>query len=73
MLTRSKAGIYKPKSFMLTIDDVNLKLFEPTTFKQAVRHDHWQKAMTYEFSALQKNHTWVLVPPPPNHKIIGCK
>ena len=52
MLTRSKEGIYKPKGFMSTIDDVNLKLFEPTTFKQVVRHEHWQHAMIDEFSAL---------------------
>ena len=29
--------------------------------------------MDAEFLALQKNHTWVLVPPSPTHKIIGCK
>ena len=73
MVIRAKAGIHKPKMFVTAIDDDNLKLFEPTTFKQAVQHDHWQQAMTTEFLALRRNNTQVLVAPPSNHKIIGYK
>ena len=29
--------------------------------------------MDAEFHALQANHTWVIVLPPPNHKVIGSK
>lgn len=29
--------------------------------------------MTNEFNALLKNNTWVLVPPPPNQHVVGCK
>ena len=40
---------------------------------QVVQHLHWKQAMDAEFLALQKNQTWLLVPPSPTHKIIGCK
>lgn len=33
----------------------------------------WYNAMQLELQALHKNHTWHLVPPPTNAKIIGCK
>lgn len=33
----------------------NLDLFEPTSFKQAIKHAHWQKAMAIEYEALLKN------------------
>ena len=54
MLTWSKAGIHKPRVLTATLlDDADIKLFEPTTFKQVVKHDHWQQAMATDFSAFQ--------------------
>ncbi|PKU64958.1 Retrovirus-related Pol polyprotein from transposon TNT 1-94 [Dendrobium catenatum] len=46
---------------------------EPTTYNQASKHLHWQQAMTNEYQALIKQHTWSLVPAPPNKQVIGCK
>lgn len=34
----------------------------PKSPKQALLNSDWKKAMTAEFSALQKNNTWVLNP-----------
>lgn len=49
---------------------------EPKTFKQAMEspnHKKWMAAMMDEYQSLAKNCTWVLVQPPPNKNIIGCK
>lgn len=40
---------------------------------RALQDPKWLAAMTDEFSALQKNSTWTLVPLPPNRAAIGCK
>ena len=38
MVTRSKAGIYKPKTLVAALDvPADLALFEPTSFHQAVK------------------------------------
>jgi histone deacetylase 1/2 len=36
---------------------------EPRDYKEALRTPHWREAMEVEFSALQANGTWNLVPP----------
>ncbi|KAL4347795.1 hypothetical protein GQ457_17G000690 [Hibiscus cannabinus] len=48
-------------------------LKEPKNYKQAVMHDCWQTAMKEEIEALERNHTWDLVPLPPGKQTIGCK
>ncbi|WJZ95511.1 hypothetical protein VitviT2T_014278 [Vitis vinifera] len=78
MIPRAKNNICKPITKMnlhtqLTKGDDH----EPTTLTQALK-DHkwlpeWQQAMHLEFEALMSNKTWVLVPPPPNQNIIGCR
>ncbi|TQE05315.1 hypothetical protein C1H46_009090 [Malus baccata] len=62
MVTRSKVGVRKPNpkyAFVTTISD---DLVEPTCFSQAHKHTEWRKAMADEFTALQHNGTWTLVP-----------
>lgn len=74
MLTRSKAGIYKPKLLLAEFDESpEFSLFEPTTYAQVARRAYWRQAMDTEFSALHRNNTWILVPPLPDRKIVGRK
>lgn len=46
---------------------------DPTCFKEAVKHTHWQAAMNEELSALEENDTWDIVPLPSDKIAIGCK
>ncbi|KAJ1700890.1 hypothetical protein LUZ63_000669 [Rhynchospora breviuscula] len=46
---------------------------DPTTFNQAHKIPHWQEAMNKEVQALIHNQTWVLVPPPVDQHVVGCK
>ena len=49
---------------------------EPATYKQATMSPqaaYWKAAMEKEYDSLMENHTWTLVPPPPNRHIIQCK
>ncbi|MCI13308.1 retrovirus-related pol polyprotein from transposon TNT 1-94, partial [Trifolium medium] len=68
MQTRAKSGIVLPK--------INPKLLlthtEPRTVKQALQDPKWLSAMTDEFEALKRNHTWTLVPLPQHRSAIGC-
>ncbi|KAM2735330.1 hypothetical protein PS2_023163 [Malus domestica] len=73
MVTRSKAGIFKPKVLAATKHPLDSSSFIPTTYLQASKHDHWTKAMSAEFQALQTTGTWTLVPPSPHQNIVGCK
>lgn len=70
MVTRAKTGTFKPKLFSVA---TTTALIEPATYKQAMHSPEWQKAMTAEFEALQKNNTWILVPPLDRYTVIGCK
>ncbi|KAG8499958.1 hypothetical protein CXB51_006541 [Gossypium anomalum] len=68
MVTRSKAGIFKPKVLHVEADD-----FEPRTVEDALAHPEWKLAVQAEFDALSANSTWTLVPLPPGRKVNGCK
>ncbi|KAK5817376.1 hypothetical protein PVK06_022300 [Gossypium arboreum] len=68
MVTRSKAGIFKPRTFCA--DKVEV---EPCTVEEALRHPDWQLAIQAEFDALLANSTWELCPLPSGRKAIGCK
>ena len=72
MLTRSKAGINKlnPK-YSLTITTTIKK--EPKSVIFALKDPGWCQAMQEELDALSRNKTWILVPPPVNQNILGCK
>ena len=46
---------------------------EPSSVKAVLAYPKWQQAMQEEFDALQKNKTWVLIPPETAGKILGNK
>lgn len=61
--------------YALTVAD-ELQESEPSNYKEAMsstRNKEWLEAMTEELRSLEKNRTWILVDPPKNQKIIGCK
>uniref|UniRef100_A0A2N9GA49 Apple domain-containing protein n=1 Tax=Fagus sylvatica TaxID=28930 RepID=A0A2N9GA49_FAGSY len=71
MLTRSKLGIFKPKTCYKA--QLDYTLIEPPSFKLAQPISQWCQAMQDEYDALIRQGTWSLVPPPQHHNIIGCK
>lgn len=68
MITRAKAVIFKPKTYITVTQNL-----EPTNFKTALQDSKWYLAMKEEFEALQKNSTWTLVPPHAAAKIVENK
>lgn len=75
MLTRGKRGICKPKCFLsiMTSTASDLALVEPHTIKIALQVPEWKQAMQEEYDALIKQHTWSLVPLPPDKNLLSCK
>ena len=80
MITRAKAGIFKtrhPAHLGLVgssgLLSALLASTEPKGFKSAAKNPAWLAAMDEEVQALQKNHTWILVPRPTNTNIVGSK
>jgi hypothetical protein len=71
MHTRSKNGIFKPKSFHTTTIDYSQT--EPPTHQIASKYPHWCTAMDDEYTALQRQNTWSLVPHPLGKNLVGCK
>uniref|UniRef100_A0A2N9FVX2 Integrase catalytic domain-containing protein n=1 Tax=Fagus sylvatica TaxID=28930 RepID=A0A2N9FVX2_FAGSY len=71
MQTRSKHGIFKPKPCYTA--HLDYAFTEPPNFKIASQLSQWCQAMKDEYDALIKQATWSLVPPPPNHNVVGCK
>ncbi|KAH9695297.1 hypothetical protein KPL71_022712 [Citrus sinensis] len=68
MVTRSKAGVFKPKTYLAAVQEL-----EPHSVKAFLADPKWRKAMQDEYEALQKNKTWVLVPKESIWKIVGNK
>ncbi|RVX04761.1 Retrovirus-related Pol polyprotein from transposon RE1 [Vitis vinifera] len=80
MITRRKAGIFKPRLYHAMHISSSSQLFqallalkEPRGFKSATKHPEWLSAMDDEIHALKKNDTWVLVPRPQHHNVVGCR
>lgn len=46
---------------------------EPYNYEDAMHYPQWQQAIASEFSALEANNTWELVPLPPGKKAISSK
>ena len=62
--------------FAAIIEGDNYNTAPILTFKQALKskeNENWVAAIKSEFSALQKNHTWTLVPWPCHSNVINCK
>ena len=68
MVTRSKAGIFKPKTYLAVTQNL-----EPQYVKAALTDTKWREAMQEEFDALQNNKTWTLVPREQAGKIVENK
>ncbi|CAL2271428.1 unnamed protein product [Prunus armeniaca] len=74
MQTCSKSGITKPRHpFPFTLFASSLTPSIPTTYKQATKDPHWLQAMHDELTALQRTHTWTLVPPHSAQNLVGSK
>ncbi|KAH9682999.1 retrovirus-related pol polyprotein from transposon RE1 [Citrus sinensis] len=68
MITRAKAGIFKPKAFLTSHNSL-----EPNTPSEALSDPNWKAAMQTEYDALIKNNTWSLIPICSDFKVVGCK
>ncbi|KAG6736096.1 hypothetical protein POTOM_061203 [Populus tomentosa] len=80
MITRAKAGVFKPKhlSYVTTLMPSSLvhaliTTQEPHSFSYASKHPDWVIAMNEELDALSSNDTWDLVPCPLHTNIVGSK
>jgi len=73
--TRLQRGIVKPKVYTDgTVRYANVcTSTEPNTVREALNSVEWKQAMQDEYDALQRNGTWVLVPPSPGRNLIDSK
>lgn len=46
---------------------------EPTHHNDALKHEHWKKAMEEELKSIKENDTWEMVTPPTGVRAIGLK
>ena len=67
MITRSKAGTFKPKILFSTVHQ------EPSSVSLALANPLWKQAMADEFQALLRNQTWSLVPLSSAQHVVQCK
>jgi hypothetical protein len=56
------------KAFSLSLSS----LVVPKSYRKALSHPSWRKAMEEEMHALELNHTWDLIPKPVGTSIVGC-
>ncbi|KAG8477612.1 hypothetical protein CXB51_030157 [Gossypium anomalum] len=71
MVTRSKAGIFKPKAFLTKAP--SLSSDTPANIHEAMQSPDWAVAVNSELQALLKNNTWTLSTLPANRRVVGCK
>ena len=63
----------KTKQLLTTSPHALISSLEPSTVHEALLDSRWVSTMKEEFSALQRNHTWELVPFSKDMNLIGCK
>ena len=68
MTTRTKIGIFKPKTYLTTVQQL-----EPFGVKAVLNDPKWFLAIQEEHTALMTNQTWQLVPSHEASKMIGSK
>lgn len=80
MITRAKAGIFKPRHQLDLTHTHHISLHralfastDPPTFQSTAKQENWVRAMNVEFDALVKNNTWTLVPRPSDANVLGSK
>lgn len=66
-------GMSKPKAPYVGSITVTSSATEPQSVTEAPSIPHWKQAMRHEFNALQRNHTWELVPYHSDLSIVDCK
>ena len=71
MVTRSKSGIFKPKTAFLTTS--SSPPHEPYSISEALADPKWLQDMKLEYQAPMDNKTWTLVQPSFPVKVIGSK
>jgi histone deacetylase 1/2 len=73
MVTRSRAGIFKPNPrYAMAATATPAISLVPKSVREALKDPNWRRAMEDEFQALQANQTWRLVDPPAGtHTITG--
>ncbi|KAG8479747.1 hypothetical protein CXB51_029269 [Gossypium anomalum] len=69
MVTRSKAGIFKPKVYLSTVPCSDI----PVDIHVAMAHKCWADDVNTELQALERNNTWTLCSLPSHRRTIGCK
>ena len=70
MVTRSKAGIFKPKLYQISTQPQTTL---PSNASEALKEPSWKKVMKDEYNALIKNETWTSIPNDSSYKLIGNK
>ena len=73
MVTRSRAGVFKPNPKYALATSTSTISPIPTSVRAALKDPNWLAAMRLEYDALLANRTWRLVPQPRGARIITGK